>query len=406
MTGSRNDRFVKWLCGDILNRAALGIASLVCVLGVGTHAIFMPRETQRVPVERLAENITRRLKVNPDDISLRLNLARLFAMAYALKASDFGAGTGDSATALPFFPVDDPYVPKQIVPTRTSEQRQRAASDLKKAVAAYEDVVKRAPENFIARLGYGWVLEQSGRAADAVAEYRRVVELAEPVERKQSVWVGQEPAAVEAATRLYALLDPVANAAEIRQLKQKMEGFDRIGRKITPIAIPLGEDVTTPPLASAAQVLFDADGSGIPRRWTWTDKNAGWLVYDADGRGEITSALQWFGSVTFWLFWSNGYEALAALDDNGDRELRGNELRHLAIWHDRNQNGISERGEVRPLASHRIIALSTRHEPGDGLTVAAHSARGVVFADGTTRPSFDIILRTNPTRHSSTPPMH
>ena len=384
---------------------SLGIVSLVCGLGVGTHAIFMPRETQRVPVQRLAENITRRLKDNPDDLSLRLNLARLFAMAYALKASDFGAGAGDPGTALPFFPADDPYVPKRVESARTSEVRERAASDLKKAVAAYEDVVKRAPENFIARLGYGWVLEQSGRVADAVAEYRRVVELAVPVERKQAVWVGQEPAAVEAATRLYALLDPVTNAAEIRQLKQKMEGFDRIGRKITPIAIPLGEDVTTPPLASGAQVLFDADGSGIPRRWTWINKDAGWLVYDADSKGDITSALQWFGSVTFWLFWSNGYEALAALDDNGNGELRGDELRQIAIWHDRNQNGISERGEVRPLASHRIIALSTRYKPGDGLTLAAHSERGVILADGRTRPSFDVILRTTATRHSSTAPM-
>ena len=374
--------------------SSLGIVALVCGFGVGTHAIFMPRETQRVPVERLAENIMSRLKNTPDDISLRLNLARLFAMAYALKASDFGAGAGEPNAALPFFPADDPYVPKRVESARTSEQRQRAASDLKRAVAAYEDVVKRAPENFIARLGYAWVLEQSGRVADAVAEYRRVVELAVPVERKQAVWVGQEPAAVEAATRLYALLDPVANAAEIRQLKQKMEGFDRIGRKITPIAIPLGKDVTTPPLASAARVLFDADGSGIPRRWTWIDKDAGWLVYDADGKGEITSALQWFGSVTFWLFWSNGYEALAALDDNGNGELRGNELRHLATWHDRDQNGISERGEVRPLADHRIIALSTRYESGDGLTVAAHSPRGVVLANGTTRPSYDVILRT------------
>jgi hypothetical protein len=58
------------------------------------------------------------------------------------------------------------------------------------------------------------------------------------------------------------------------------------------------------------------------------------------------------------LFWSNGYEALRALDDNGDGELRGAELRKLAIWRDRNQNGVSEKGEVSPLTAHGIAALS------------------------------------------------
>jgi hypothetical protein len=57
------------------------------------------------------------------------------------------------------------------------------------------------------------------------------------------------------------------------------------------------------------RVRFDADGSG-PRDWTWITPEAGWLVHDADGAGTIDSALQLFGSVTFWLFWSNGYEPM------------------------------------------------------------------------------------------------
>ena len=91
---------------------------------------------------------------------------------------------------------------------------------------------------------------------------------------------------------------------------------------------------------------------------------------------------------------SNGYEPLRALDDNGDGELRGAELRHLAIWRDRNQNGVSEKGEVRPLAEYGIAALACAYEAGDGVDVAAYSLRGVVFADGTTRPTYDVILRS------------
>ena len=111
-------------------------------------------------------------------------------------------------------------------------------------------------------------------------------------------------------------------------------------------------------------------------------RDAGWLVYDASGRGQITSALQWFGESTFWTFWKNGYEALSALDDNDDGELRGAELRHLGIWRDANGNGRSERGEVRPLAHHGIEAVSCRFAPGDGIYTAAWSHAGVRFAKG------------------------
>ena len=105
------------------------------------------------------------------------------------------------------------------------------------------------------------------------------------------------------------------------------------------------------------------------------------------------SALQWFGDVTFWLFWSNGYEPMRALDDNGDGELSGAELRHLAIWHDRNRDGVSDAGEVRPLAAHGIVALSCNYVAGDGGSFAALSPQGARMSNGTTRPTYDVILR-------------
>jgi hypothetical protein len=104
--------------------------------------------------------------------------------------------------------------------------------------------------------------------------------------------------------------------------------------------------------------------------------------------------LQWFGNVTFWLFWENGYEALGALDDDADGELAGEELKHLAIWHDQNGNGVSERGEVQPLACHDVVALSTAYVAGDGVTFAAVSPRGLRLADGRSRPTYDVLLRS------------
>ncbi len=58
---------------------------------------------------------------------------------------------------------------------------------------------------------------------------------------------------------------------------------------------------------------------------------------------------------------------MAALDDNGDGELSGEELNGLAIWQAKNGNGVTEPGEV-PVAAHGITAISVEyqtHENGD-----------------------------------------
>jgi hypothetical protein len=142
-----------------------------------------------------------------------------------------------------------------------------------------------------------------------------------------------------------------------------------------------------------ADVTFELDGTGN-RRWTWITTDAAWLVNDHRGTGDITSGLQLFGNVTFWAFWQNGYHALRALDDNGDGRLRGSELPGLALWHDRNSDGISDRGEVRPLAEWGIVELSTDyHYDASHQHEIPWSRAGVVFADGTVRPTFDVVLR-------------
>jgi hypothetical protein len=100
--------------------------------------------------------------------------------------------------------------------------------------------------------------------------------------------------------------------------------------------------------ADGPAVRFDADGSGVAKPWTWITPDAGWLVSDIHRSGRITSALQLFGNVTWWLFWNNGYEPLRALDDNADGTIAGRELDGLSVWRDANSNGVSEAGEVQP----------------------------------------------------------
>jgi len=113
------------------------------------------------------------------------------------------------------------------------------------------------------------------------------------------------------------------------------------------------------------------------------------LVWDPGKSGRIESGLQLFGSVTWWMFWKDGYQPLAALDDNGDRWPSGEELQGIAVWRDSNGNGISELGEVVPVRSVEITRIAVRASRiGAG---APFNPRGMYLNDGTVLPTYDWV---------------
>jgi hypothetical protein len=198
----------------------------------------------------------------------------------------------------------------------------------------------------------------------------------------------------EAAGCLIPLLDKGKDKEEIKTLQVRIEVERLLPRPISPVVIPLYDGLTASQLEDhSANVAFDADGTRLQKRWTWITRDAGWLVNDPHHTGKVTSALQLFGNVTFWMFWENGYQALAALDDDRDGMLASEELEGLAIWQDLNGNGLSDGGEVKPLAEWGIVAISCRHVRDMNHTDRiAYSPRGVFFRDGSKRPTYDIIL--------------
>jgi tetratricopeptide (TPR) repeat protein len=370
-----------------------GIAGAVCAV----QGIYMQVEARQVPVERLVANLEKAAKANPSDVQTRINLARLHAMAFALKSDTFPASVDKNGVEQPWFGNEPQPTPRRDRPAPTPAAEASARAHLEKSIATYEEALKLSPENRLALLGYGWVQQQSGDTTRAIEQYRRVIAVAWPSEKDiKGKFPGQIVYVYEAAGYLIPLLNRDRDAAEIADLQAKRTGFENLPRAITPIAVPLTDNVPVDRLHdSLAQVRFDADGSGLDREWTWITPDAGWLVFDRDGRGQITSALQLFGNVTFWLFWANGYEALAALDDDGSGRVEGGELKHIAIWRDLDGDGVSDAGEVQPLSAHGITALSYASEPGDGVELEAVSAKGAQFVDGTTRPTYDIILRSS-----------
>ena len=410
---------------------ALSVLLIVFVFALlpgRTQARFASFETCAVPIDRVLVNLERDLRKNTNDVARLYYFARVQTMAFAGTVSTldiitnrsdpkengkifirFDSGLPEGAGQPGFAPLANAAARAHL--TDAVRFYQRAADLVVKGTNATAHRLLVCPIH----LGLAWCLDQEGRRPEAIKAYRRALQFAWQAEvdstlplpdRLQGSWdqlravpslSGPPPFRLpgvffsqEIINYLLPLLDPTKDAWEIAQLDKDKATLRAMPRLVTPLLIPLQPDTPFSELVNpAAAVLFDLDGSGFLRRWGWITPKAAWLVYDYDGTGRITSGLQLFGNVTFWIFWRDGYAALASLDDDGDGQLSGAELRHLALWQDRNGNGICDPGEVRPLADFGITALDCGSQPHP--TGIPFNPTGVHYRDGTTRPSYDWI---------------
>lgn len=172
--------------------------------------------------------------------------------------------------------------------------------------------------------------------------------------------------------------------------KETIKAFDQLPgpNGITPVVIDFaGRHLAD--LQSSRSTSFDLNGTHTPQQWYWLKPDVGILVWDPENAGRITSGRQLFGSVSWWLFFENGYQALDLLDDNRDGELTGPELKGLALWFDRNENGVSDSGEVVAIDQQGIASISCRATGQEGSS--AVNLSGARMTDGRIVPTFDWI---------------
>jgi hypothetical protein len=364
----------------------------ICLVALGissASAEYAKVDVEDIPVERLVKNLEAAIREHPEDWTSVLNLARAHAMAYSRKSETLTVVSKHPEYV--WFGYEHAIVPfNQVVKTTDPDKLKAAKVHLDAALKLYADALKGMPNRNdgqvnVAQLGYAWLLTQTDKKADAITALRTAIRKA----GKEYIYL-----AAEAGEYLLPLLDPEKDKAEIASLKETAEEVKRRPRPITPIVIPLASGLGASELEDrAARVSFDADGTGLRRPWTWITRDAAWLVYDPKRSGKITTGLQLFGNVTFWMFWDTGYEALAALDDDHDGRLTDRELEGLSLWQDVNGNGISEPGEVRPLSQFGIVAISCDSQrDATHPDRIAYSPKGVTFGDGSTRPTFDLLL--------------
>lgn len=138
----------------------------------------------------------------------------------------------------------------------------------------------------------------------------------------------------------------------------------------TPISLLWAEGVDISGITARSKFPLHPDLAG---RWfEW--KASGYsplVVWDPNGTGVITEAHQLFGNFTWKKIWKNGYEALATLDKDANGWLEGAELKSIALWFDFNQDGVSDKDEVKSLPSVNVDAIGVKPNEADMIDVKA-----------------------------------
>ncbi len=378
-------------------RTFIVFAALLVVVGIQSvlQARFRRPDLENVPVKDLIENLKKKVEAEPKNAELRINLGRVYAMAYSQKLDTIRINKRNPDKA--WFGYTPPHVPfSYIKNTDDKEKIKKAKASLKLAIAEFKKAVDLDKNNLTAQLSLAWCTDQSGKDKEAIKMYRAIVEKAWETEKAMTRGgLRWRSVVVEAGGYLKSKLDKEKDRKEIESIDEKIGVVNKIPRPITPIAIGLKPGMTVSDIENRnAVVKFDADGTDLGKNWSWISRDAAWLVYDKKNNGQITSGLQLFGNVTFWCFWTNGYAALSSLDRNGDQKLSGRELEHLALWRDINQNGVSDPGEVKKLSHYEIVEINCRFTVDQKhRDKIAFSATGVKFKNGETRATYDIVLQ-------------
>jgi Ca2+-binding RTX toxin-like protein len=180
---------------------------------------------------------------------------------------------------------------------------------------------------------------------------------------------------------------------KFRETTDKMSNVEML----TPLALDLdGGGIAT--LGLEHRIYFDHNNNGFAERTGWIDPGDGLLVYDRNGNGFIDSGVELFGDhtpISRGRNATNGFEALADLDDNQDGmiDLADACWSQLGIWKDGNSDGIMQKEEWISMQAANIQALSlsyTRTEMPD-LYGNIHRERGTyILSDGTDAEMTDV----------------
>ncbi len=407
-------------------RLKASLAALACIAAFASvsPAMFMRPDT--VPVDRVVKNAEAYVKEHADDASGHYVLGRAHALAFIRKSEVVAVYMHQQKPGgLPAL-VDDIFQPgaaNNPVPTEA-----QLVDHLQSGVESLQKAVQMQPKDARYHLTLGFLVESGTAMADKVNVLPQADPSAKATEKKDipklsDYWHEQAIAAYWDAYTLaidkdlkvphrplFGLRELVSHEAgnaylklvkargvkddekpHVAAIEESLKKFAALPPgPVTPIVFALDRSAPLDELlAPDVTVSFDLDGTGRPQRWPWVQPGTAILVYDPQHTGKITSGRQLFGSATFWLLPPDGYRAMDMLDDNRDGMLSGDELKGLALWFDRNSNGISDPGEVIAIEKSPVESVSTQSLSQTGESPS--NPLGLHLKDGRALPTYDWV---------------
>jgi len=410
---------------------SLKVAIVGLLLAAGSADAKWARVGEDVPVDRVIANVTRYVKDHAEDGQGYYVLARIHSLAYAT-AQDKVHVIVDKD--LPAFP---PYESIRVSGEALKKLDGPARQHLVDSLTNYATATKLAPEKPLYWMGRGWMAAQAAQHAgdpgfavnpdqigttlpahDASATlpdavrlgrqwedlaltcYQKVIDLAMADDLKNG---HAGPAAdsvlsdeaIRAALQILKARPGREPDPRIAELEKRLAQFKSMGRAVTPIIFSLKPSSSVQDLLAAnLTTTFNLAGDDRRAVWPWLKPDTCILVWDPQHTGKITSGRQLFGSATFWMFFEDGYKALAALDDDGNGYLSGDELKGIAVWRDANGNGVCDPGEVVPIEQLGIAKIATHATwAADG---TLQTTAGITLQNGRMLPTYDWTPRSLP----------
>ena len=153
-------------------------------------------------------------------------------------------------------------------------------------------------------------------------------------------------------------------------------------------------------VSQSAGVYFDYSGSGFAESTGWAAPQDGLLVLP-DANGEVTQGSELFGNDTVLpngTLASNGFQALAALDSNGDGVINASDPAYsqLRIWV--GGDGQPGSGELLTLAQAGIQSLNLGYTTGDTTDANGNQIEefgSYTLTNGTTLAMDDVWFSVN-----------
>jgi hypothetical protein len=384
------------------------------LIGLCQHSLGKWAQPVEAPLERLLRNTQTYLQKNPNDAQGYYVLGRLHSLAFARQTQTLSVYESNAQRPLTELP---PYESILIARDKTKPPTAAALQHLSESIRQYQRATELAPAKAAAWLGLGWMWESGAEFAAevsrskggqalpsntsawqtrALAAYRQAYarSVKQDLAREHAGPGANAQISLEAGQAIQRLLQnraakpTVQEQAELLEIGNAITQLQHKPRVVTPIIFSLTQArPLTELLAPGTCVRFDLSGDGQPRLWPWVKPETGLLVWDQTRQGRVRSGVQLFGSSTWWIAWEHGYQPLALLDDNGDGWLAGAELHGLAVWRDRNTNGVSEPGEVAPVRQLGIRRLAVQATTtADGVPA---NPNGLELNDGRRLPTYD-----------------